>query len=72
MKTQKLSLKSVKNALSRAEMRNIMAGSGGGGGGGGGGNCTTGQCAFIYPIIQTPCCAGLSCQPGAQGSGYCA
>jgi hypothetical protein len=30
MKKQKLSLGSVKNVLSRAEMRNIMAGSGGG------------------------------------------
>jgi hypothetical protein len=28
MKKQKLNLKSVKNALSRAEMRKIMAGSG--------------------------------------------
>jgi hypothetical protein len=30
MKTEKLSLKSIKNVLSRAELKKIMAGSGGG------------------------------------------
>jgi hypothetical protein len=40
MRTKKLSFKGVKNALSRTELRNIMAGSSGGGGGGGtGGGC---------------------------------
>jgi len=34
MKMQKLSLKGIKNVLSRAELREIMAGSGPGGGGG--------------------------------------
>jgi len=36
MKIQKLSLSGIKNVLSRAELKTIMAGSGGGGGGGGG------------------------------------
>jgi hypothetical protein len=31
MKKQRMSLNSIKNVLSRAEMRNIMAGSNGGG-----------------------------------------
>jgi hypothetical protein len=39
MKKEKLSLGNIKNALSRAELRNIMAGSSGSGGGGGGGGC---------------------------------
>ncbi len=37
MKIEKLSLGSVKNVLSRAELKKIMAGSGGTGGTGGGG-----------------------------------
>jgi hypothetical protein len=48
MKVEKLSLKGIKNVLSRAELKRIMAGSSGGGGGGGGGcpipcapNCNT-------------------------------
>jgi hypothetical protein len=52
MKFEKLSLASVKNVLSRAELRKIMAGSGappppsggGGGGGGGGGSAGSGNC----------------------------
>lgn len=32
MKTKKMSLANIKGKLSRAEMKNIMAGSGGGGG----------------------------------------
>jgi hypothetical protein len=39
MKREKLSLKSIKNVLSRTELKNIMAGSTGGGGGSGGGGC---------------------------------
>jgi hypothetical protein len=51
MKTEKLSLKSIKNVLSRAEMKTIMAGSDGGGGGTGGGS---GGCPnYGYAI---PCC----------------
>ncbi|MDB5136129.1 MAG: hypothetical protein JWP37_2732 [Mucilaginibacter sp.] len=41
MGTKKLSFKDISNVLSRAELKNIMAGSSGGGpgGGGGGGGC---------------------------------
>jgi len=68
MKIEKLSLRNVKNVLSRAELKQIMAGSGGGGGGGGGtppttgggsGGCVTtgGYCnnAGLY------CCSGWYC-----------
>ena len=54
MKTQKLNLKSIKNVLSRAEMKKIMAGSGGGGG------CDVNgvACApWTFPFI--PCCSGF-------------
>jgi hypothetical protein len=39
MKVQKMSFASIKNVLSRTEMKKIMAGSSSGGGGGGGGGC---------------------------------
>ena len=58
MKIQKLSLKSIKNVLSRTEMKEIMAGSGGGTGGGGSGgggcpipcapNCNTSVLIYCY------------------------
>lgn len=52
MKTEKLNLKSIKNVLSRAEMKKIMAGSGG--------SCVPlGQTNCNIPT--TPCCAGLWC-----------
>jgi hypothetical protein len=56
MKKEKMSLKSVKNVLSRAEMKKIMAGSGSGSG------CLLYQnnCTFIYGGTN-PCCAGLKC-----------
>ncbi|MDP9047329.1 MAG: hypothetical protein M3N14_04280 [Bacteroidota bacterium] len=58
MRTEKLSLKSIKNVLSRAEMKKIMAGSGPGGGppgGGGGGGCVSaGNFCWL-------CCPGASC-----------
>jgi|GEM_PF-2562990 len=39
MKTKKLSLKGIKNQLSREELKQITAGSSGSGGGTGGGGC---------------------------------
>jgi hypothetical protein len=60
MKTEKLSLKSIKNVLSRAEMKKIMAGSGG----------------FCIPILGScnigtgVCCTGLVCNP-FTGPGIC-
>ncbi|MES2109052.1 MAG: hypothetical protein V4577_09910 [Bacteroidota bacterium] len=50
---QKLSLKGIKNVLSRAELREIMAGSGPGGGGGGlpdgcGSGCYPGGCFGVF------------------------
>lgn len=46
MKTEKLNLKSIKNVLSRAEMKKIMAGSGGGGTGG------TDSCPVNTPVYS--------------------
>jgi hypothetical protein len=77
MKTEKLSLSNIKNKLSRAEMKKIMAGSGGGGGGGG---CVPLDDPCCYPgpgqngcPQNAPiCCSGLSCWPdGPTNSGLC-
>jgi hypothetical protein len=71
MKTQKLNLRSIKNVLSRSEMKTIMAGSGGGGGGTG--NCSTTTCVFIMGVPGNPvCCAGLTCYNNPNGYNYCA
>ena len=60
MKIKKLSLDSVKNVLSRAELKKIMAGSGGGCG-------ALGQaCYYNAPS----CCPGLYCNFGPL-SGSC-
>lgn len=73
MKIKKLSLSNVKNVLSRAELKSIMAGSGssGGGGGGGGGGypgggtgsggCFT-QNSPCSSIGDSYCCSGLTCR----------
>jgi hypothetical protein len=54
MKIEKLSLKSVKNVLSRAELKKIMAGSGP--------VCTLEYEACGYGAPPPPaCCAGLIC-----------
>ncbi|HEY8782973.1 MAG TPA: hypothetical protein VIM16_15210 [Mucilaginibacter sp.] len=59
MKKEKLSLSSIKNVLSRAEMKKIMAGSGG---------CRTeGESCDDYFYI---CCSYLTCILG--NSPYCA
>jgi len=65
MKTEKLSLKSIKNVLSRAEMKKIMAGSGGG-------NCAGGNatCGWVDGLFVT-CCAGFSCFPYGGGQYAC-
>jgi len=65
MKKTKLNLKNVKNALSRAELKNIMAGSGGGG-------CRS----YLNPCFNDghlQCCPGAICFFGGpnQGIGYC-
>jgi hypothetical protein len=56
MKTQKMSLTNIQKKLSRAEMKNIMAGSGGGG--------YSGPCG--------PSCSaqGPTCQCYSNDSGY--
>jgi hypothetical protein len=62
MKTEKLSLKGIKNVLSRAEMKKILAGSG---------SCVPlGQTNCNIPT--TPCCSGLWCYTltGTCESGY--
>jgi hypothetical protein len=58
MKQGKLSLKSVENVLSRAELKKIMAGSG------------TAPCAWLGnacvqndPTAPFQCCSGLFCAP---------
>lgn len=70
MKTEKLSLKAIKNALSRAEMRKITAGSGTGGGG----NCIP----LDNPCCYNNCgegalqCCGGACWPDGPGNtGLC-
>lgn len=65
MKMQKLSLKGVKNVLSRAEMKNIMAGSGGGGCRSWGNPCNVGETG-----MGSLCCPGVACVPYA-GFGMC-
>lgn len=62
MKTKSLSFDGIKNALSRKELKEIMAGSGtgGGGGSGGGGGC---------PIACAPNCDSIvviSCRTSSQ------
>jgi len=65
MKTQKLNLKSIKNVMSRDEMRKIMAGSGSGPGG----------CAIYGQQCGGPsgdaCCAALSCNTDFWGRSTC-
>jgi hypothetical protein len=69
MKFEKLSLASVKNVLSRSELRKIMAGSGGGappgggGGGGGGGGSAGGGGQGCYGSYF-----GCNCVPDGLGS----
>jgi hypothetical protein len=50
MKIEKMSLKSIKNVLSRSEMKNIMAGSGPGRG-----------CGIQGSSCLQSCCAGFYC-----------
>ncbi|MGZ3998997.1 MAG: hypothetical protein ACXVIY_00110 [Mucilaginibacter sp.] len=65
MKTQKLNLKSIKNVLSRAEMKKITAGSGGGPGGGGG-ICDNVPCEIFQQCNQY--CHGCIINPGGGAS----
>ncbi|MDP9046724.1 MAG: hypothetical protein M3N14_01220 [Bacteroidota bacterium] len=70
MKTEKLSLKRVKNALSRGEMKKIMAGSGGGPDGGGGGCSSTilppatfychDSTGYILGTMTSSCCSNTA------------
>jgi hypothetical protein len=62
MKKEKLSLKGIKNVLSRIEMKRIMAGSGG--------TCATygQQCGSNIPgASYPPCCDGLICVGSPSG-----
>ncbi|WP_143007922.1 hypothetical protein [Pedobacter antarcticus] len=68
MKIEKLSLSNVKNVLSRAELKSIMAGSGTGGDGGSPftpGGTGSGACGTHYSYCisgpNTNCCSGLTC-----------
>ncbi|HTD41925.1 MAG TPA: hypothetical protein VK671_14955 [Mucilaginibacter sp.] len=66
MKTEKLSLKNIKNVLGREEMKKIMAGSGSGPGGCSiaGQSCDVANGGF--------CCSSLTCHsPFGEGSGTC-
>jgi hypothetical protein len=61
MKKEKLSLKGIKNVLSRDEMKMIMAGSGGGG-------CAIGgPCPDGFSQNHVPCCN--MCAPIPAGNG---
>ena len=58
MQTQKMSLANIKGKLSRAEMKNIMAGSGG--------------CLDQYSYdcsASAQCCSGLSCVRNGTNTG---
>ena len=60
MQSVKLNLKSIKNVLSRAEMRKIMAGSG---------SCDAQTCT----MLSQQCCPGYYCAMGSNpnpGSNY--
>lgn len=59
MKTQKMSLANIQGKLSRAEMKNIMAGSG--------------TCAARWDKCCTTsdCCTGLSCTKNTDSQNYC-
>jgi|LakWasMet15_LOW5_FD_contig_61_739405_length_307_multi_6_in_0_out_0_1 hypothetical protein len=59
MQTQKLSLANIQGKLSRAEMKNIMAGSGNG-------------CVERWGICNATdlCCEGLTCSTG-NGTNHC-
>jgi len=62
MKTEKLSLKSIKNVLSRNELKKIMAGSG--------------SCGTLGAVCDNgtapPCCVNLICYVGPYApSGTC-
>lgn len=77
MKIEKLSLSNVKNVLSRAELKSIMAGSGSSGGGGGfppigtgSGGCWV-RYSTCFPGQFANCCSGLSCNSSAPYSYYC-
>ena len=59
MNTQKLSFKTIKNVLSRDEMKKIMAGSGGV-------TCNTDACGTI-----TQCVTGCTCTFAAFQGGTC-
>jgi hypothetical protein len=61
MKIEKMSFEGIKNVLSRAEMKKIMAGSGG---------CNSGY-AQCYSNVA--CCPGATCLPGPLpgGAGSC-
>jgi hypothetical protein len=62
MKTQKMSLANIQGKMSRAEMKNIMAGSGGA--------CMT-EYEYECGIVRTPypCCEGLVCVKNATNTG---
>ncbi|WP_219226919.1 hypothetical protein [Pedobacter antarcticus] len=76
MKIKKLSLSNVKNVLSRAELKSIMAGSGTGGDGGspfppggtGSGGCITRGNTCSYGGY---CCSGLTCKSDGGYFVYC-
>ncbi|MDB4903000.1 MAG: hypothetical protein JWQ63_2281 [Mucilaginibacter sp.] len=59
MKTEKMSLKGIKNVLSRAEMKKIMAGSGGCGTNGNVCCQCTGN--WGYPTVTAVDSSGLAC-----------
>jgi hypothetical protein len=67
MKKERMSLKSIKNVLSRAEMKNIMAGSGSGGGSGSG-TCGNVQ---LLPMMPFACHDRTGFVLGTIYSGYC-
>ena len=60
MKTKKMSLANIKGKMSRAEMKNIMAGSGNG--------CLT-EYAYDCTLDTKRCCYGLRCENNATTTG---
>ena len=59
MQTKKISLANIQGKLSRAEMKNIMAGSG---------SCTA---RGTICIMSSDCCPGTSCIRSSDLQSYC-
>ncbi|MDB5016221.1 MAG: hypothetical protein JWQ84_1053 [Mucilaginibacter sp.] len=70
MKKERLSLNAIKNVLSRAELKKIMAGGSGGGGSTGGGGCPDGTAVWECSSPGYGSWTTAWCCPGTPNTGY--